>query len=81
MTTGKIVQLIRSGGYGYIQSDNGDGDIYFHHSGLDNIDFDALRIGTYVSFVVSFVLEREPNPQAVCVREYDGDGEMNEGTE
>jgi CspA family cold shock protein len=49
MVTGRIKQLVRDRGFGFITADDGS-DIFFHSSGVLGIPFDSLRPGQRVSF-------------------------------
>ena len=61
---GKIKRLIRERGLGFISVENGRG-VFFHHSALEGIDFDALEEGDSVEFN----LERGPEGlRAVNIR-------------
>lgn len=61
---GRIKRLIRDRGFGFITAEDGT-EIFFHRSGLEGIEFDALVEGTDVGFD----LEKGPKgPRAVKVR-------------
>jgi CspA family cold shock protein len=61
---GKIKKLIRERGYGFINAEDG-GEVFFHSSALEGIDFDALEEGDSVEFNV----EKGPKgPRAVNIR-------------
>lgn len=61
---GKIKRLIRDRGFGFIAAENGT-EVFFHRSGLEGIEFDALEEGAGVEFDV----EKGPKgPRAVRVR-------------
>ncbi len=47
---GVIVNLVDTKGYGFIKPDNGDENLFFHSSNLENIDFLRLQEGDIVSF-------------------------------
>ncbi len=61
---GRISSLVPAEDYGRIMTFTGD-DIYFHRNSVLNADFDALEIGTEVSFVEQ---EGDEGPQASSVR-------------
>ena len=50
MPQGKIKKLVSDKGFGFIQ---GDGpDMFFHHSAVQNANFDELREGQMVEYTV-----------------------------
>ena len=48
MPEGTIIKLISDRGFGFIQGDGGE--IFFHHSSLQETKFDALHEGQRVSY-------------------------------
>jgi cold shock protein len=61
---GTIKRVIRDRGFGFIRSAEGQ-EVFFHRSGLQNLNFDSLKEGD----TVEFDLERgEKGPRAVNVR-------------
>ncbi|HLY61389.1 MAG TPA: cold shock domain-containing protein [Terriglobia bacterium] len=61
---GTIKRVIRDRGFGFIKSTEGQ-EIFFHRSGLQNINFDGLKEGENVEFE----MERgEKGPRAINVR-------------
>lgn len=61
---GKIRKLIRGRGYGFIEAEDGR-EIFFHETGLEDIEFDLLQEGQQVEFDV----EQGPKgPRAVSVK-------------
>jgi CspA family cold shock protein len=61
---GTIKRVIRDRGFGFIRSAEGQ-EVFFHRSGLQNLNFDSLKEGDNVEFE----LERgEKGPRAVNVR-------------
>jgi cold shock protein len=51
MAAGTIKKLVNDKGFGFIQ--NGDeGDIFFHHSTVQNAQFDQLTEGQQVDYTV-----------------------------
>ena len=61
---GTIKKLIRDRGFGFIRAAQGQ-EVFFHRSGLQDINFDALTEGE----AVEFEMERsEKGPRAVSVR-------------
>ena len=48
MATGTIKKLIMEKGFGFIQGDRGE--LFFHHSAVENGMFDALQEGQSVEF-------------------------------
>ena len=49
MPKGKIKKVIRDKGYGFIQAEDGR-EIFFHRSGLRELDFEHLKEGDPVEF-------------------------------
>lgn len=65
---GEVKKLIRARGFGFISAEDG-GEIFFHRSALEGIDFDALEEGNSVEFNVERGLK---GPRAVNVRMIEG---------
>ena len=64
MARGTIAKLVRDRGFGFIRGNDGK-DVFFHRSGLANLNFDELEQGTPVDFEV----ENSPKgPRANRVR-------------
>lgn len=61
--TGRVVQLEKALGYGFIATSDGR-EIYFHSNSVLNGDFDQLEIGTEVRYAEE---EGEKGPQASTV--------------
>lgn len=53
MTLGKIKKCMTNKGYGFIETDYQEGDLFFHKSNLDNLDFNDLAEGTSVEFEIA----------------------------
>ncbi len=51
MAAGTIKKLVNDKGFGFIQKDDG-GDIFFHHSTVQNAQFDQLTEGQQVEYTV-----------------------------
>jgi CspA family cold shock protein len=51
MAAGTIKKLVSDKGFGFIQMGNG-GDIFFHHSTVQNTQFDQLTEGQQVEYTV-----------------------------
>ncbi len=51
MASGSIKKLVSDKGFGFIQTNSGD-DIFFHHSTVQNGQFDQLREGQAVEYTV-----------------------------
>ena len=51
MAAGTIKKLVSDKGFGFIQTGNGD-DIFFHHSMVQENQFDQLREGQQVEYTV-----------------------------
>lgn len=61
---GTIKRVIRDRGFGFIRSSEGQ-EVFFHRSGLQNLNFDNLKEGD----TVEFEMERgEKGPRAMNVR-------------
>lgn len=56
MATGTIA-TVTDRGFGFIQRDEGDGDLFFHLSAVEGGGFDGLREGQRVTF------DEEPDPR------------------
>lgn len=52
-----IIATITDRGFGFLQRDGGDGDLFFHMSALEGGNFDGLQEGQRVSF------DEEPDPR------------------
>jgi len=64
MHTGKIKKLVRDRGFGFISDTDGK-ELFFHQSGLVDVQYDALNEDQAVTFEV----EQSPKgPRAVNVR-------------
>lgn len=61
---GTIKRIIRDRGFGFIKSADGQ-EVFFHRSGLQNLNFDGLKEGEAVEFEVE---RGEKGPRAVNVR-------------
>jgi CspA family cold shock protein len=51
MASGTIKKLVHDKGFGFIQSENG-GDVFFHHSCVQDRQFDNLTEGQHVEYTV-----------------------------
>ena len=51
MTKGKIARLMDKG-FGFIQVEGRDKDLFFHMNDLQNVDFDSLKEGDEVEFEI-----------------------------
>lgn len=49
MLKGKIKRIIRERGFGFIEAEDGK-EIFFHQTGLVEVDFDELKEGDGVEF-------------------------------
>lgn len=49
MLKGKIKRMIRDRGFGFIEAEDGK-EIFFHQTGLVEVDFDELKEGDEVEF-------------------------------
>ena len=50
MPQGRIKKLVNDKGFGFI--DGGSGDLFFHHSAVEEASFEELREGQTVEFEV-----------------------------
>jgi len=58
---GEVKRIMDYRGYGFISSDDIDGDIFFHYTELKNINFNELKVGHEVEFEIR---EDPRGPQA-----------------
>ena len=63
MQQGTIV-LKMDKGYGFIKSDGGEKDLFFHANELQNADFDSVKEGDKVEFEIA---QGQKGPQATKV--------------
>ena len=61
---GTIKKVVRDRGFGFIHADDGR-EIFFHHTSLQQLDFDSLKEGEKVEFDVE---RAEKGPRAVNLR-------------
>ena len=61
---GVIKRVIRDRGFGFIRSTEGQ-EVFFHRSGLVDLNFDSLKEGENVEFEIE---RGEKGPRAVNVR-------------
>jgi cold shock protein len=62
---GTIKRVIRDRGFGFIRTPDGQ-EVFFHRTGLQNLDFESLKEGQ----TVEFEMERgDKGPRAVSVRQ------------
>jgi len=64
MHTGKIKKVVRERGFGFISDTDGK-EVFFHQSGLVEVQFDALKEEDNVEFEIE---ESPKGPRAVNVR-------------
>jgi CspA family cold shock protein len=68
MHTGKIKKWVRERGFGFI-SDSDGREVFFHQSGLVDVQFDALN----EEQTVEFEIEKSPKgPRAISVKVVQG---------
>ena len=68
---GKIKKMVRDRGFGFIRGDDGK-EVFFHRSGLNAADYDALSEGDTVEYVVQ---EGPRGARAENVRQATGAGD------
>ena len=52
MATGKIKNLVKDRGFGFIQVDGGSEEVFFHSTSVASGEFDSLNVGQTVEFDV-----------------------------
>ncbi|MBI3979709.1 MAG: cold shock domain-containing protein [Chloroflexi bacterium] len=57
MAKGKIVRLVTDRGFGFIQMEGRESDVFFHRSEVRGVQFEQLLTGDPVEFDI------EPDPQ------------------
>lgn len=65
MLEGTVLFLSPKLGYGFIQKDDGSGDIFLHYSNVEMDGFKTLTAGQRVSYQVGF---NHKGPQAIKVK-------------
>ncbi len=50
MPSGTIKKLVVEKGFGFIASDQGSGDRFFHHSAVQGVTIEQLRVGQRVEY-------------------------------
>lgn len=63
MPQGKIKKVVSEKGFGFIEGERGD--LFFHHSEVQGVTFEELRVGQTVEFEVG---RGEKGPRATSVR-------------
>jgi len=61
---GTIKTIVAEKNFGFITPETGEKDVFFHATGLKNVEFGALKAGDVVTFDVE---ESEKGPRAVNV--------------
>lgn len=61
---GVIKRVIRDRGFGFIRTSDGQ-EVFFHRSGLQQLNFDSLREGETVEFEIQ---QGDKGPRATAVR-------------
>jgi CspA family cold shock protein len=64
MATGKVKWFNNTKGYGFIEREEGGGDVFVHYTAIQGDGFRSLKEGEAVQFDIS---EGEKGPQAVNV--------------
>ncbi|MHA2290489.1 MAG: cold shock domain-containing protein [Promethearchaeota archaeon] len=62
---GTIKKVMSQRGYGFIDTESQDDDLFFHKSNLDNIEFSSLTEGTSVEFDIA---DGRKGPEAVNIK-------------
>ncbi len=65
MPVGSIKKILTDRGYGFIFSEGGGKDVFFHYSELEGLNLDALEEGDQVEYEV---VEGDKGPRATVVR-------------
>ena len=65
MPKGKIIRLMDRG-FGFIKTEEREGDLFFHRNDIEGVEFNGLREGQEVEFEMS--QERDGRPAAVKVK-------------
>lgn len=71
---GKIKKLVMEKGFGFIQG-NDKKDIFFHHSCVDEKQFDELAEGQLVDYTIDENGSAEKGPRAASVRPAESSGD------
>ena len=69
MPQGSIKKLVTDRGFGFIEGERGD--VFFHHSALQGVSIEALRIGQTVEFEMG---QGPKGPRAENVRVLESTG-------
>ena len=62
---GKVIKLVRHRGFGFINAEDFDEDIFFHHSGLENTYFEDLSVGDVLKFELN---QTDKGPEATGIQ-------------
>jgi CspA family cold shock protein len=68
MPNGTIKKLVKDRGFGFISMEQGQGDVFFHVSSVDEGIFDALQEGQSVEYEIVEDNGRGKGPRAGNVR-------------
>jgi CspA family cold shock protein len=68
MATGKITRIVRDRGFGFIQPDGAEGEVFFHTSSVEQPTFDELNEGQQVEFETEPDSRQPQRSRAVHVR-------------
>lgn len=69
MPQGKIKRIVADRGFGFIAADRGD--VFFHLSSLQNVNFDDLQEGQLVEYELDESASADKGPRAATVRVVD----------
>lgn len=64
MKKGTIKRLVTEKNFGFIGPEDGSGDVFFHASGLQGVEFSQLSVGDTVTFDEE---KTEKGPRAINV--------------
>lgn len=68
MARGTVKKLVNERGFGFISTEEGGGDVFFHHSVVEDGGFDTLREGQSVEYELEAGGSRGKGPRASKVR-------------